>query len=191
MSEHPASPSAGPPAAGPDFQVRRGEAGDAAAFLAYLRKMGSETTFVSFGAEGIELSEAEEAAHIAKTNARDNALFLVAVAGGEIVGGLTFSAGTRPRLRHSGEFGVSVLREWWGRGVARALLETLLAWAREGGVVRKVNLRVRADNERAIALYERLGFMREGRMTRDLFVDGVFHDTLLMGLGIDPAPAKG
>jgi RimJ/RimL family protein N-acetyltransferase len=191
VSEHPASPAAGTPAGDPGFQVRRGEAGDAAAFLAYLRRMGGETGFVSFGAEGIELTVEEEAAHIAKTNARDNAVFLLAMAGGEIVGGLTFSAGTRPRLRHSGEFGVSVLREWWGRGVARALLEAMLAWARESGVVRKINLRVRADNVRAIALYERLGFVREGRVTRDLLVDGEFHDTLLMGLAIDPAPAEG
>jgi hypothetical protein len=112
VSEHPASPSAGAPASDPGFQVRRGEPGDAAAFLAYLRGMGGETQFVSFGAEGIELTEEEEAAYIAKTNARDNAIFLLAVAGGEIVGGLTFTAGTRPRLRHSGDFGVSVLREW-------------------------------------------------------------------------------
>jgi RimJ/RimL family protein N-acetyltransferase len=75
--------------------------------------------------------------------------------------------------------------------VARALLEAMLAWAHAGGVVRKVNLRVRADNVRAIALYERLGFVREGRLTRDLLVDGEFHDTLLMGLAIDPAPAEG
>jgi RimJ/RimL family protein N-acetyltransferase len=83
---------------------------------------------------------------------------------------------------------VSVLRAWWGRGIARALLETMLAWAQAGGAVRKINLRVRADNTRAIALYEHLGFAHEGRATRDLWVDDAFHDSLLMGIEIDPAP---
>ncbi len=190
-SDNPSSPAA--PTAAPDagFQIRRCEPGDAAAFLAYLRKMGGETEFVTFGPEGIDLTEEEEAAYIAKTNASDNAIFLLAVADGEIVGGLTFSGGTRARLRHVGEFGVSVLREWWGRGVARALLETMLKWARRSGVVRKINLRVRTDNERAIRMYERLGFVHEGRVTRDVLIDGQFHDIFLMGLEIDPQPEPG
>lgn len=176
------------PAAGADagFTIRRAEPEDAAAFLAYLRRMGGESQFVTFGPEGIALGEEEEAAYIAKTNALDNAIFLLAVADGEIVGGLTFSGGERPRLRHTGEFGVSVLRAWWGRGVARALLDEMLAWARRSGVVRKINLRVRTDNTRAIRLYERLGFVHEGLVTRDMLIDGRFHDSLLMGLAIDP-----
>ena len=61
--------------------------------------------------------------------------------------------------------------------------------AEGGGVVRKLNLRVRADNARAIALYERLGFAVEGRATRDVLIDGEFHDCLVMGRAVDPAPA--
>ncbi|HEU4557161.1 MAG TPA: GNAT family protein [Longimicrobium sp.] len=185
------TPAAGAPAADPGFRIRPGQPEDAAAFLAYLRKMGGETEFVTFGPEGIDLNEEEEAAYIAKTNANDNAIFLLAVADGEIVGGLTFAGGTRARLRHTGEFGVSVLREWWGRGVAGALISEMLDWARRSGVVRKINLRVRADNPRAIRLYERLGFAHEGRVTRDIQIDGQFYDNLAMGIEIDPEPENG
>jgi len=178
-------------AAGEGFRLRRAEPGDAAAILAYLRKMGGESSFVTFGVEGIALDEEAERAFIARVAGRDNAIFLLALAADEIVGTLTFTGGEKPRTRHTGAFGVSVLRDWWGRGVGRALLQALLAWAREGGVVRKINLRVRADNDRAIRLYERLGFVREGRVTRELFVDGQFHDNLLMGLEIDPGRREG
>lgn len=190
-SDHPSSPAVESSTPDAGFQIRRGEPGDAAAFLAYLRKMGGETEFVTFGPEGINLTEEEEAAYIAKTNASDNAIFLLAVADGEIVGGLTFNGGTRARLRHTGEFGVSVLREWWGRGVAGALITEMLRWARRSGVVRKINLRVRADNRRAIRLYERLGFVHEGRVTRDIQIDGHFYDNLAMGIEIDPEPEAG
>lgn len=173
------------------FQLRPAAPGDAGAILAYLRQMGGESDFVTFGPEGIPMSEEAEAAHIANLATRDNALFLLAMDGERIVGALTFAGGERARLRHVGEFGVSVLRAWWGRGVAGALIRAMLDWARRGGVVRKINLKVRADHERGIALYERLGWKHEGRTTRDLWIGGRFHDGLYMGQEIDPAGDAG
>jgi len=169
------------------FQLRHATPDDAGAILAYLRQMGGETAFVTFGPEGLPHGERTEANYIASVAQRDNAIFLLAVDGERIIGALTFAGGDRPRLRHMGEFGVSVLREWWGRGVATALIQEMLVWARKSGVVRKINLKVRADHERGIALYERLGWVHEGRTTRDLWIDGQFHDGLYMGQEIDPA----
>jgi RimJ/RimL family protein N-acetyltransferase len=63
----------------------------------------------------------------------------------------------------------------------------MLAWAEQGGVVRKINLKVRVDNIPAIRLYERMGWVHEGRTTRDTLIDGEFSDCLLMGRGVDPA----
>jgi RimJ/RimL family protein N-acetyltransferase len=54
-----------------------------------------------------------------------------------------------------------VALEWRGQGVGRALLDAAVDWAREAGV-RKLELHVFPWNERAIALYERFGFEREG-----------------------------
>ncbi len=79
---------------------------------------------------------------------------------GAIVSTLSFSAGSRPRLRHSGEFGMSVRKAYWGLGTGSLMLDTLLDWARGTGIVTKINLRVRTDNQRAIALYRRKGFVR-------------------------------
>jgi RimJ/RimL family protein N-acetyltransferase len=53
-------------------------------------------------------------------------------------------------------------------------------------VIRKINLRVRADNAGAIRLYERMGWVHEGRTTRDTLIDGRFNDCLLMGREVDP-----
>ena len=64
------------------------------------------------------------------------------------------------------------------------MVEALIDWA-HGHDVRKVNLEVRADNARAIALYVRLGFREEGRVTRAFCIEGRFFDGLVMGLEID------
>ena len=105
---------------------------------------------------------------------------------GEMVGGLTFDGGRRPRLRHAGEFGISVAQAYAGLGIGRAMIEYMIAWAEASGVVRKINLKVRVDNAAAIRLYERMGWVHEGRTTRDTIIDGRFNDCLLMGRAVDP-----
>jgi RimJ/RimL family protein N-acetyltransferase len=168
-------------------RIRRAEPDDAAAILAYLGKVAGETINLTFGAEGPGFSEEEEREYLARVSAADNSLAIVALAGDEIVGSLTFDGGRRPRLRHVGEFGISVLQAYAGQGLGKALLEYMLAWAERGGVVRKINLKVRVDNLPAIRLYERMGWAHEGRTTRDTLIDGEFNDCLLMGREVDPA----
>lgn len=99
------------------------------AVLAYLADVGAETEYLSFGAEGLGVSEEIERAYIARVAASDTALFLVAEADDRIVGALTFEGGPRARTRHVGEFGVSVRRSHWGTGTGSALVGALIAWA--------------------------------------------------------------
>lgn len=172
---------------GRPVRIRRAEPDDAAAVLAYLGRVGGESINLTFGAEGPGFTEEEEREYLARVAAADNSLAIVALAGEEIVGALTFDGGRRPRMRHAGEFGISLLQAYAGQGLGRALLEYMLAWAERGGVVRKINLKVRADNIPAIRLYERMGWVHEGRTTRDTFIDGEFNDCLLMGREVDPA----
>jgi RimJ/RimL family protein N-acetyltransferase len=166
--------------------IRSAVPDDAPALIECLKRVGGESTYLTFGPEGRGLDEVEQRAVLAGAHAKDNALALVALAGDRIVGNLLFEGGDRSRIRHGGEFGVSVLQGFAGKGVGRAMLEMLIAWAEGSGVVRKLDLRVRSDNLGAIRLYERLGWKIEGLITRDLCIDGIFHDALYMGRLVDP-----
>jgi RimJ/RimL family protein N-acetyltransferase len=95
---------------------------------------------------------------------------------------LTFSAGDRPRNRHGGEFGLSVRRSAWGRTIGSLMIDTLIAWAQSSGVITKINLRVRTDHARAIALYKHKGFAIEGTLTRAVRINGQYFDQFWMGL---------
>ncbi|WP_437994779.1 GNAT family N-acetyltransferase [Sorangium sp. So ce185] len=119
--------------------------------------------------------------------------------GGRLVGEATLLRRFRFRmLRHVGILGLGVHPEAQGLGVGRALMERLLGLAAthrdpDGGRVRRVELYVRADNARAIALYRSFGFVHEGTR-RDLVRGdgGAFVDDLVMGLLLsDDAPAAG
>lgn len=103
---------------------------------------------------------------------------------GQIIG--TASLGRMPRrMRHRGEFGVSVRRDYWGCGVASALTERVLAFARENGF-EQVDLEVRSDNARAIRLYEKFGFRKLCTFPAFFQLDGQNIDFDLMLLPLTP-----
>lgn len=165
--------------------IRHAQPSDAQAIIDCLDEVVVETDFLTFGPGEFGYTVDAEVQYIEKVLSTDNALMLVAVLDKHIVGVCNFSGAPRSRVRHQGEMGITVLRDYWGLGIGTRLIEILIDWAKASGVVRKINLRTREDNTRAIALYKRLGFAVEGVLTREFLVDGQFYSSLVMGLPID------
>jgi RimJ/RimL family protein N-acetyltransferase len=111
----------------------------------------------------------------------------VALDGDRVVGWCDVTPRDRPAARHSGVLGMGLLPEWRGRGLGRRLIERTLEAARTFPLTR-VELSARADNERAIALYRKVGFEVEGRRRRAMLIDGIYYDDITMALLFDPAP---
>lgn len=112
---------------------------------------------------------------------RPRNLFLVAEFQGRVVGFSRCEGVYLKRFSHKAEFGVCVLQEFWGYGIGNNLLRESLAWTDSIGV-RKVTLNVLETNEKAIALYKKLGFETEGVLKNDkLLSDGKFYNTVVMG----------
>jgi Acetyltransferases, including N-acetylases of ribosomal proteins len=168
-----------------DIVIREATAEDADKLLEYIEKIASDTEFLTFGPGEFQLTRDQERDTLDSYSLRDNALYLVAEIDGTIVGSLNFSGGSRLRTAHTGEFGISVLKAYWGKHIGKVLLKTLIEWAHQFHIIRKINLRVREDNDRAIRLYTSLGFIQEGIIKRDLFIDGRFYSSVLMGLAIN------
>ncbi len=84
----------------------------------------------------------------------------------EVEGQVIASAGLHPALplrrRHCATLGISVLPEHQGRGVGRALMQTMCDYADGWAQLLRLELTVFTDNERAIALYRSVGFRVEG-----------------------------
>jgi ribosomal protein S18 acetylase RimI-like enzyme len=87
------------------------------------------------------------------------------------------------KLHHKGfVWGVFVKESHRGHGLARRLLEAVTALARRADGILLLNLTAYADNQRAIALYESLGFVIYGREPAAICVDGLLHDDVHMAL---------
>lgn len=167
------------------FVIERARAEDAAALLNYLKIVGGETENLSFGAEGVPLDlETEQDYLRSQCESTDNVQYLAKVYG-EIIGTASLNRRSN-RMSHRGVFGISLKKAWWGCGVASALAEGVLAFARETGV-QQVNLEVRSDNKRAIALYERLGFRKLCTFPDFFNINGELIDFDFMILSLSPA----
>jgi len=120
-------------------------------------------------------------------------LHLVAVtADGRLIGSAgVHAASPALRRRHAMGLGISVAPDWQGQGVGTALMAGLCDYADRWLGVLRLELTVYADNARALALYERFGFEREGLMRAYALRDGVYVDTVAMARLRAPAPPFG
>jgi L-phenylalanine/L-methionine N-acetyltransferase len=85
-----------------------------------------------------------------------------------------------PRQAHVRALGVLVASQAQGQGVGSALLHDLIDWADNWAQVRRIELRVNVDNFHAIALYQKCGFVEEGRLRGECFRAGKYVDVLAM-----------
>lgn len=123
---------------------------------------------------------AQEREWIQQKNENPNHLVLVAELNQQVVGMLDVTNGHRARIAHTAEFSISVLRPHRNQGIGRRLLEEMLRWAHENPQIEKLSLKVHADNDRAIHLYESLGFVREGTLKKELkYGPNQYVDTLI------------
>lgn len=143
-----------------EYIIKKASAAEAGALLEYLKEIGGETDNLTFGAEGLPFTIEEEAAYITRIEDSLDEIMLVAKKDGKIIGNASISRLPR-RMNHRGELGISVLKEYWNKGIGSQLLKRLLAWAKENGF-EVIELQVRSDNLAAIHLYEKYGFQKIG-----------------------------
>ncbi|MFC1878566.1 GNAT family N-acetyltransferase [Chloroflexota bacterium] len=164
--------------------IRQAAPEDAGALLEYIAAISGQSDYLTFGPGEFVLTVPEEEAILHSYRQSDNQLYMLGLVDGIIVSALSFSAGRRPRVRHSGECSMSVRKEYWGQGIGGLMLDALIAWAQDTKIIRKINLRVRKDNRRAIRLYQGRGFVTEGIIRKEIFLDGKYFDLAWMGLEI-------
>lgn len=106
---------------------------------------------------------------------------LVAEIEGKVVGlgGLHWSP--RARTRHVADLGMFIHEAHQGQGVGTALMTALVDAADKWLGFVRLELEVYPDNERAVKLYEKFGFQVEGCKRMNVFRDGRYVDSLVMG----------
>lgn len=141
-----------------EYIIEEATADDAENVLAYLEIIGGESDNLTFGAEGVPFGvEAERAFIQSRLDSKTDVLYLVKI-GDEIIGNGSINS-LSGRMSHRAELGISVRKDYWGKGIGTKLMGALIAFAKNAGF-EILSLDVRSDNDRAIRLYEKFGFKK-------------------------------
>lgn len=163
--------------------LRSPEAGDAKSVLKYLFQVSGETHFMVRYPEECMMTIEQEETFLEGIIAADSPeVYIAAWVDGEFAGAVSVNRqGDRIKMRHRAGLGIAVLQKYWGLGLGTILMLSALEAAKEAGYY-QVELGVFADNAKAIALYEKMGFEKWG-VTRNAFrlKDGTMIDEIMMG----------
>lgn len=111
----------------------------------------------------------------------DSKLLVISEVNARIVSISHIETPGRKRNAHVGQIGISILAEYRGLRLGTALMETMIDWAAAHPVIEKLALGVWARNEHAIRLYQKMGFVEEGRKIMEVRYDvGSYDDMVCM-----------
>lgn len=143
--------------------LRNGTAADGKAVLDIFNLTHEQTDWLLSYSDENRFDAQQEADFLqAKTDSPDE-IEILAEIDGKVIGTAGIGRiGTKDKVKHRAEMGISVDKDYWGLGIGRALTKACIECAKIAGYS-QLELDVVAQNERAIALYESEGFAQYGR----------------------------
>ncbi|MBO4213035.1 MAG: GNAT family N-acetyltransferase [Clostridia bacterium] len=151
---------------GRECLLRTATADDTEAMLDVFIKTHEETDFLASYADENSRDIEKERKFLDGLYNSENEVEILAFIDGKAVGTAGINAvGRKFKTRHRAEFGVCVLKDFWGLGIGRALTDACVECAKKAGYA-QLELDVVAENAPAIALYKSVGFVEYGRNPR-------------------------
>jgi len=111
-----------------------------------------------------------------------NSHCLIAESQDEIIGILTCRGGRYAETRHITVVEVFIGPDWMNQDIESRLMQEAIAWARETGVVKRLETRILSTCDRTIDLYKKLGFEVEAICRETALIEDRFVDVVIMGL---------
>lgn len=146
--------------------IRNGDESDGAAAFEVFDLTHEETDYLLSYPDENSLDADKEAQYLKDKTQSPDEIELVAIVGGKLVGIAGIEAvGNKYKVKHRAEFGISVLKEYWGLGLGKELTKACIQCARDAGYS-QLELNVVAENDKALSLYKSLGFEEYGRNPR-------------------------
>lgn len=165
---------------GHEFLLRNPKEEDADLLIAYLKTVNAQTRFLVKEPEEITLTHEDECRFIQNQNDSESSMMLVGFLDGEHVGNCSLMGNDPIRYQHRVGLGIALYQKYTGKGLGKIMIERVCNIAKEHGF-EQIELEVVADNQRAISLYEKMGFEIFGRLPNNMkYKDGTYADVYWM-----------
>lgn len=146
--------------------LRHGVETDGSAVFENFNRTHGETDYLLSYPDENSFTAEQEGKFLKRKAESANEVEIIALVDGRVAGTAGVDAiGGKYKLRHRAEFGISVLKEYWGLGIGRALMDACIECAKRAGYA-QLELTVVAENARAVEMYRRAGFVEFGRNPR-------------------------
>ena len=152
---------------------------DAQSLIDLLKTVCGQTPYLVSEPDEIQYSVEGERAFINNFNESYYDVMIIFEVEGRIVGNCSIMpAANKRKERHRCEFGIAIIKEYWGLSLGREAMEFAMDVARALGY-EQMELAVIASNERAISLYKSLGFEEVGNIPYAFkYDDGTYDNDL-------------
>ena len=143
--------------------LRNGDVADGLAVFENFNLTHAETDYLLSYPDENSYDPDKEATFLEEKTKSPNEIEIIAIIDGKIAGTAGIEAvGEKYKVKHRAEFGISILKEYWGLGLGRALATACIQCAKDAGY-EQLELDVVSENARALSLYRSLGFVEFGR----------------------------
>ncbi len=160
--------------------IREADLEDARAFITLQESIFSESDFMLYGPNDLQLTVQGMRKRMADWKSSSNSILFLGILNGQFAGFALYNGGPSPRAVHRASLVIGVLKEFYQKGVASSLMDYGERWARDAGIT-KLELTVVSTNTTAQKLYKKMGFEQEGIRKNSLVINNLYVDELYMG----------
>ena len=167
-----------------ELTLKSPELSDAKMLLDHIIKATGQTDFLVSTPNDYDDDISKEEAFISSFNDSDNYL-ICAYVNGKIIGVCSLKFLKHKKDKHRAKVGIAIIKEYWGLGIGSIMFDEMIEISRNTPFIEQIELDggVISQNERAISLYKKKGFVKTGNIPHQLKLnDGTYLDGELMTL---------
>lgn len=164
-----------------NYIIREADIEDAENVIEYIKIVSDETDFLISDSSERNFTVRKEKEFLQNIQSSIlEKIFLFEIEN-KIVGMCSIEGINKIRIKHRVDLAITVLKNYWGNKIGEKLIDYAIDYCKSNSI-KKIELTVRIDNERALKLYKKFGFEIEGEIKKFIYLDGNYYNCYYMGL---------
>lgn len=164
-----------------NYIIREADIEDAENVIEYIKIVSDETDFLISDSSERNFTVRKEKEFLQNIQSSIlEKIFLFEIEN-KIVGMCSIEGINKIRIKHRVDMAITVLKNYWGNKIGEKLIDYAIDYCKSNSI-KKIELTVRIDNERALKLYKKFGFEIEGEIKKFIYLDGNYYNCYFMGL---------